>query len=152
MVKHEVKLYGQIFDANISAPVSDWLCPDVKFKLTLRPMNGFDLMEIEQRVEHIKRMQESPYHNPDLPPLKPQPDGIFDSCMVNFETIRKPHLMDHLKGRSDCELIGQYVQVLGNIKNRPDGSCYLSFHIVEPKPAPLTIFESEDSEGDDWDF
>ena len=99
-------------------------------------------MEIEQRVEDLKRMMEDPYsYNKEEQGVSSyeHKDRCFSGCNLTLESLQQPRLVGSFKGAmNDGELYGKFVSVLGHIQVMPNGNAYLSIHQVVEREEPST--------------
>ena len=59
-------------------------------------------------------------------------DRLFDGSKIVFETLRKPSLTGNLKRvQHDMELIGKFVEAVGNIQILKGGNAFLSVHLID---------------------
>lgn len=126
-----VDLEGYIVSSNLISPHSDFF-NQPKYKLSIQPSYG-ELMELEQRVEDMKHMNEKPYETEQV---YNHTDTCLKDCCVCFENINKPRLVGSIKtARNDSELYGKYVRATGNIQVMPAGNVYIGvFQVQELEP------------------
>ena len=143
-----VDLTGYITDCNLVAPSSSFFEQD-KYRISIQPSYD-ELMEIEQRVEDLKRMSEDPYaHQREV--TYNNRDNVFADCSVRFENFKKPRLTGSLKNFThDSEFIGKYVNVTGNIQVMPDGNAYIGVFQIEERTQSFDPDLDEVVCLDDW--
>ena len=148
-----ITLTGFIIDANLVSPVSSFF-EQPKYKLAIQPTLDV-LCEIEQRVEDLKRMNESPYEqskNDNNIFSYNHTDRALQGCCVLLETIHKPRIGKSLQVQHDNLLVGKFVRCMGHIQVMPNGNAFISFHEVIEAAEPCEIVGIEDEVicEDDW--
>ena len=143
-----IDLTGYITDCNLITP-SDSFFEQSKYRVSIQP-DYMSLVEVEQRVEDLKRINEDPYaHQREV--TYNNRDNVFADCSVRFENFKKPRLTGDLKGLThDSQFIGKYVNVTGNIQVMPDGNAYIGVFQIEPRLQSFDPDLSEMVSDDDW--
>ena len=147
-MEYTVDVTGYITSANLVSPLTSFF-EQPKYKVCIEPSPDV-LLELEQRIEYIKRMKEDPYTKVNNYSHK---DVCLEGCTLMFETLHKPRIAGSLKGLSyNDEFVGKYVNILGNIQIHPNGNAYLSVHMINEVKHEIDDddFASIVSDDDDW--
>ena len=152
MLNTQVTFTGWIKDAHISKPEESWEDECYKYSLLLAPEDYGQLCDLEHRVYEVKKHHQELAELPAAPEVADpyiNEDKIFiNHCLLRFETLKKPHLMSYLDGKSDEDLHWRYVKVIGNIKIHMDGNAYMTCHLIEPMEPEKDLEEIDVSYSD----
>ena len=114
--------------------------PIKKYRLFLMASSLSDVMELVTDVQH----RESEWCTENLSQEQnnsPESRISYKNGLI-FESLYQPRLEGELKNaKSDLDLHGKYVQVVGYVQQQELGNCFLSFHIVEPAVHPADGFD-----------
>lgn len=141
-----VFISGYIMESHLISPASSYGNKD-KFKVKVNPDDPGQFMEIERRVETIKRMNESPFINPDSCVVQHK-DAITDGCSLVFSSLHAPKLKGELDVCRDEELVYKHITILGHIQVLQDGNAYLSISEIYSSPVPSFDDDFLDDEDD----
>ena len=132
-----IRVRGWLLSANIINPRKLLTNELPRYYLAIQPENPMVFDEIQEQVDQKKREAVTPYSSKEI-----FEDEIFDDCKVIFQTTIEPRLEGELMDNSyDDELIGKFVQIVGNIQLLEIGNAILSMHIVEPAFNSLDGFD-----------
>ena len=114
--------------------------PIKKYRLFLMASSLSDVMELVTDVQH--RESEWCTENSSQEQNNSPESRISYKNGLIFESLYQPRLEGELKNaKSDLDLHGKYVQVVGYVQQQEIGNCFLSFHIVEPAIHPADGFD-----------
>ena len=145
-----VFISGYIMDSHLISPSSNYGSKD-KFTVKVNPDHAEQFLEIERRVDTIKRMNESPFINPDSCVVQHK-DAITDGCSLVFTSLHQPKLRGELDVSRDEELTYKHINILGHIQVLPDGNAFMSISEIYASPAPSFDDGFVDGEIDDDDW
>ena len=114
--------------------------PIKKYRLFLMASSLSDVMELVTDVQH----RETEWRTENSSQEQNNSPKSLISCKngLIFESLYQPRLEGELKNaKSDLDLNGKYVQVVGYVQQQELGNCFLSFHIVEPAIHPADGFD-----------
>jgi hypothetical protein len=139
---------GYIIASNLIDPKKTY-GNEEKFMVSISPDDPTNLLELERRIEEMKRMDESPFTNPDITTTYHK-DIATDGCSVVFSSIHRPHLRGEMNVSRDEELLYKHISCLGHIQRLPDGNYYISISELYASQSPS--FEIDDELVCDDDF
>ena len=114
--------------------------PIKKYRLFLMASSLSDVMELVTDVQH-RESEWYTEHSPQKQNNPPESRISYKNGLI-FESLYQPRLEGELKNaKSDLDLHGKYVQVVGCVQQQELGNCFLSFHIVEPVIHPADGFD-----------
>ena len=114
--------------------------PIKKYRLFLMASSLSDVMELVTDVQH-RESEWCTEHSSQEQNNSPESRISYKNGLI-FESLYQPRLEGELKNaKSDLDLHGKYVQVVGYVQQQEIGNCFLSFHIVEPAIHPADGFD-----------
>ena len=111
-----------------------------KYRLFLMASSLSDVMELVTDVQHRESEWCTEYSSQEQN-NSPESRISYKNGLI-FESLYQSRLEGELKNaKSDLDLHGKYVQVVGYVQQQELGNCFLSFHIVEPAIHPADGFD-----------